>query len=83
MVNGIFVGTSENNFGFCHVSGKLVDTGAFLEAANTQSLPQLGVSVSLEELVGRCTDTDRLPQRNAGKLAVFIPLKNTFPFCLP
>ncbi|KAL2102169.1 hypothetical protein ACEWY4_001337 [Coilia grayii] len=55
-------GTLENNFGFCHESGKLVDIGAFLEAAEHCSLPQLGISVPTEKLVEMFSDMARHTQ---------------------
>lgn len=69
VVSGIFVGAVESNFGFSHDGRKLVDVGAFVKAAETHSLPCLGVSVPFKKLVEMFPGTDRHTLGNTGKLA--------------
>lgn len=57
-------GTYKSNFGF-NRSGKLEDVDAFFEAARRHSLPQLGVSVSIDEFSRMHSDMSDHVQKNA------------------
>jgi len=55
IVTFLLLEKENTTFGFCNASNKLVDISALLRAARAHSIPGLGVSMHLEELMENLT----------------------------